>query len=69
LGTSLYYAEMGQDRRRTISKYPCIGDIRIWPTASDVAAQAIVSFQGNCRSDRRALKPSKMTRSGHSERT
>jgi hypothetical protein len=30
-------------------------------TASDIAAQAIVSFPGNSGSDRRALKASKMT--------
>jgi hypothetical protein len=30
-------------------------------TASDIAAQAIVSFQGNCESDRRALNTSKIT--------
>jgi hypothetical protein len=33
----------------------------LWPTASDIAAQANVGFQSNCGSERRALKASKMT--------
>jgi hypothetical protein len=41
-------------------------NFRNWPRALDVAAQAIVSFQGNCGSSRPMLETALMTRCGHS---
>jgi hypothetical protein len=38
--------------------------VALWPTTSDIASQAIVSFPGICGSDRRALKALKMTQGG-----
>ena len=38
-------------------------DFRIWPTASDIAAQANVSLQVNCGSGSRMLEMLKMTQS------
>ena len=40
----------------------------LWPTASDIAVQANVSFQVNCGSRWHALERPKMTLFGHEHR-
>jgi len=57
--------------RRVISGAPLEGlkyDRRVqsWPSAPDIAAQAIVGFQGSFGSGRRALETALMTRTGYS---